>query len=92
MPNPPEDYKDAATEQIHQVAPREIFVEEDTRQSNGSMQLVLDKPWYEPGDTIKGKIYIRATRNINGVEGIELKVKGGFKNAFTRHWQAWEVD
>lgn len=53
---------------------------------------MLDKPWYEPGDSINGIVYIRTIRNISGVQGIEFKIKGGLKHAFTRYWTEWETD
>ena len=41
---------------------------------------------------MKGKVYIRAHRYISGIYGIEFKVKGGSKNAFTRYWDEMTSD
>ena len=73
--------------QTHEVAIREVFTDEGTMHAYGLIQLTLDKPWYEPGDIINGKVFIRVNRTINEVNGIELKFKGGLKHAFTRFWE-----
>ena len=73
--------------QMHEVASREVFTDEDCMHAYGQIQLTLDKPWYEPGDLINGKVFIRVNRTIDELHGIELKFKGGFKHAFTRYWE-----
>lgn len=49
------------------------------------MLVVLDKPFYEPGDQVNGNVYIKLFEPLYA-NAIELEVKGGEKASFWRHW------
>ena len=68
----------------------ELFTADGCAHDNGFIQLCTAKPWYEPGETITGSIYLRVTQPIMDAEGIELEVKGGGKNGFIRYWYEFE--
>ena len=44
--------------------------------SIGNLQLQTDKPDYEPGETITGKIYMRINTPVQGAQNLELEVFG----------------
>ena len=67
-----------------------LFGDKDCNFKCGSMQLVTEFPFYEPGNTVTGTIYLRVKKEIKGAKGIDLEVKGGHKNGFTRYWN--EID
>ena len=68
----------------------ELFSADGCEHDNGSIQLCTAKPFYEPGETITGSIYLRVSQTITGARGIELEVKGGGKNQFIRYWHERE--
>ena len=39
--------------------------------------MVTEFPFYEPGNTVTGTIYLRLHQALSGVKGIKLSVKGG---------------
>ena len=57
---------------------------DDTRSTfpHGSIQLQTEYPFYEPGNTVNGMIFIKLSSTIHNVEGLEIEVKGGAKNSF----------
>jgi Arrestin (or S-antigen), N-terminal domain len=48
---------------------------------SGYMLVMTDKPFYEPGENITGKIYLRCNRPIDA-KHIDLEVRGKEKGAF----------
>lgn len=52
---------------------------------SGYLMLQTDKPFYEPGDLITGKIYLRIMRPIDA-KHIELKINGKEKGS----WWSWD--
>lgn len=64
----------------------ELFKDDDTKNKNGYMQVTTEHPFYEPGQTVKGTIYLRVKKDIKTAKHIELEVKGGSKNSFKRFW------
>ena len=57
----------------------------------GSIQLQTEYPFYEPGNTIKGLIWMHIDQPLMA-QYIEIEVKGKEKAAFTRFWQEQEGD
>ena len=55
----------------------------------GNIQLQTAHPFYEPGNTINGLIYIEITEAVEASH-IELEIKGGEKHSFIRFWQEQE--
>ena len=68
-----------------------LFRDSDTHSNKGYMQVTLDQPFYEPGATVTGTIYMRVMQPIFNARGISLEVKGGGKNGFTRFWHETET-
>ena len=64
----------------------ELFKNEDCETDFGYIQVVLDQPFYEPGNEVTGNVYLRITSEITGVSGIEFEMKGTRKNSFIRYW------
>jgi len=65
---------------------QKLFSDGDCKHKNGYIQVMTNKPFYEPGERVEGNIYIRVTVPINGIKGLEFEVKGGGKNSFIRYW------
>jgi hypothetical protein len=63
-----------------------LFKSKDCKFKCGKMQMVTEFPFYEPGNTVNGTIYIRVDEPIRGAQGIDLEVKGGHKNGFSRFY------
>lgn len=51
----------------------------------GKIQLQTAYPFYEPGNTVQGIIYIEIMEPVQASH-IELEIKGGEKCSFTRHY------
>jgi len=65
----------------------------DFEEKYGAKILVqCEKPFYEPGEQVNGKVYICVRSNAGGiyVDDLELKIKGEEKAEFI-HWE-WEGD
>jgi hypothetical protein len=50
----------------------------------GYLMVTTDKPFYEPGEQITGKIFVRCTRPVDA-KHVELEVKGKEKASFVEH-------
>ena len=48
----------------------------------GSIKMVTEFPFYEPGNTVSGTIFLRATLPITGIKCIKLEIIGGYKCSF----------
>ena len=70
----------------------QLFRDEETHSDKGYMQVTMDQPFYEPGATVTGTIFMRVTKPIQRARGIELEVKGGGKNSFWRFWTEMEIN
>ena len=70
----------------------ELFSAEGCAHKNGFIQLATEFPFYEPGNTVNGTIYLRVTSMIQGAQGIELEVKGGSKQKFSRFYTVPKTD
>lgn len=57
----------------------------------GQIQLQTEYPFYEPGNTVTGVIYINILEAVE-CSHIELEVKGGEKCSFIRHYTTTEQD
>jgi hypothetical protein len=55
----------------------------------GKIQLQTQYPFYEPGNTVQGVIYMEIMEAVE-CSHIELEFKGGEKCAFTRYWTETE--
>lgn len=58
---------------------------------SGKIQVQTEYPFYEPGNNVKGKIFIHIDREVYA-QFIEIEVKGQEKAAFTRFWMEQEGD
>ena len=58
---------------------------------SGKIQVQTEYPFYEPGNQVKGKIYIHIDRVVFA-NFIEIEVKGQEKAAFTRFYYEQEGD
>jgi hypothetical protein len=56
---------------------------------SGKIQVQTEFPFYEPGNTVNGKIFIEVPKPMAATH-IEIEVKGGEKAAFTRFWTEME--
>ena len=52
----------------------------------GRLQVQTEFPFYEPGNTVQGKIFIEVFQPL-AASFIEMEIKGQEKAAFTRFWQ-----
>lgn len=57
----------------------------------GKMQLQTEFPFYEPGNTINGKIFIEVPQPVQASH-IELEIKGKEEVKWIRHWMEQEGD
>lgn len=55
----------------------------------GKIQVQTDLPFYEPGGTVNGLIYLEIMEPL-AAKHIELEIKGGEKTAFKRHYTETE--
>ena len=55
----------------------------------GKIQLQTEFPFYEPGNTVNGKIFIQLPAAVQ-TSHIELEIKGKEKAKFIRHWTTQE--
>ncbi len=69
---------------------QELFADKNCKHDKGYIQVTTECPFYEPGNTVTGAIYLRLTESIRDVKGIELEFKGGLKQAFKRFWHEQE--
>ncbi|CDW78366.1 UNKNOWN [Stylonychia lemnae] len=56
-------------------------VDSRSKFESGYFMIATDKPFYEPGEVITGKVYIRCSRPIDA-KHIELKIKGKEKGSW----------
>merc|ERR1712127_81702 len=63
-----------------------LFEKKDTKHDEGRLQIVTEKPFYEPGDEVEGHVYIRVDEDME-CEDIKIEIKGGQTLAFERFWQ-----
>ena len=68
-----------------------MFLFSDSRCNfpKGNIQVQTEFPFYEPGNTVNGKIFIEAHKPLEASH-IEIEVKGGEKAGFTRHYHDQE--
>lgn len=43
----------------------ELFRDDDCKSNKGYMQVTMDHPFYEPGSSVTGTIFMRVTEAIN---------------------------
>ncbi len=53
--------------------------------SGGEIDVQTELPYYEPGQTVNGKVFIVTTRPVY-TSGIVIEISGKEKNKFTRFW------
>ena len=51
----------------------------------GNMQVQTEYPYYEPGQTVQGKVFIQLTGPVMA-ESIDLEIKGKEKCKFQHKW------
>jgi hypothetical protein len=68
-----------------------FFSDDRCNYTNGRIQLQTEFPFYEPGNTINGVIYLEIF-NPTQANCIEIEVKGQEKVAFTRYYMENEGD
>jgi hypothetical protein len=56
-------------------------VDSRSKFDSGYIMIATDKPFYEPGEVITGKVYLRITRPIDA-KHIQLKIKGKEKGSW----------
>ena len=44
-----------------------LFKDEDCKEKHGFIQVMTEKPFYEPGEKIEGAVYLRITSELHGV-------------------------
>ena len=57
----------------------------------GQIQVQTEFPFYEPGNTINGKVYLEIFHPMEA-KHIEIEIKGGEKTSFIRYWHEQEDD
>jgi len=68
-----------------------LFSDSRCNYANGKIMVQTEFPFYEPGNLVKGKIYIRVDAPIMA-KYIDIEIKGKEKAAFTRFWYESEGD
>lgn len=68
-----------------------FFQDERTHFPKGKIQLQTEYPFYEPGNTIRGLIYLEIMEPVEA-KHITLEFKGGEKCSFIRHWTEHDGD
>jgi len=59
-------------------------IDSRARNQNGYLYVKTDKPYYYPGNTVLGKMYIRIEHPLH-VKKLVIKIKGVGKSGFLRH-------
>ncbi|CDW86234.1 UNKNOWN [Stylonychia lemnae] len=49
---------------------------------NGYLQAACDQPFYEPGQTVTGKVYVRLINNIADAKCVQIKIRGKEKGSW----------
>ena len=64
----------------------QFFSDDRCKFDKGHIQVQTQYPFYEPGGTIFGKVYMNINQPVEA-KYLELEVKGGEKASFIRFWQ-----
>ena len=67
------------------------FDDERCNFDKGKLQVQTEFPYYEPGNTVNGKIFIEVLAPL-ALTDIEIECKGTEKISFKRFWQEQEDD
>ena len=62
-----------------------FFGDDRCKFPKGAIQLQTAHPFYEPGNTVEGFIYIDIKEPV-AARCIEIEIKGGEKCSFIRYW------
>lgn len=68
----------------------QLFSDERCQFGHGCILVQTEYPFYEPGQTVNGIVYMNTKEAILGVHGLELEIKGSSKNSFKQQGFAFE--